>query len=114
VPISDPRAFFARALAGNLNAVHGLARTHDGSDDAFDGLGQGRHAIANRASEVILDRDPAYVGKALIDLQIAAIGRQYREADRRGIIDQLQCSLLRKRNERRQRFGGSRSAVRAL
>jgi hypothetical protein len=75
------------ALTGDLDAGHRLAGLHDRADDAFDRLGQPRHAVAHRAAEMILDRDAADLGEALVDLQIAAVGRQECEADRRGIVD---------------------------
>ena len=51
---------------------------------------------------MVLNGDPAYLGEALIDLQIAAVGREASEADRRSIIDQLQGRLLRKQHDRRR------------
>jgi hypothetical protein len=44
---------------------------------------------------MILDGNAADVGQALVDLKVAAVRRQERKADRRGVIDQLQCRLLR-------------------
>jgi hypothetical protein len=49
---------------------------------------------------MIFDRDAAYLGQALVDLQIAAVGREEGKADRRGIVDQLQ-GRLRKHHDRR-------------
>jgi hypothetical protein len=45
-----------------------------------DCLSQRRYAVPNRASNVILDRDTADLGEPLVDLQIAAVGRE--EQDR--------------------------------
>jgi hypothetical protein len=45
-----------------------------------------RHAAAHRASQMILDGDTAYFGRALIDLEIAAIGGEASETDRRGVV----------------------------
>ena len=45
---------------------------------------------------MILDGNAAYVGKALVDLPVAAVGRKDSEADRRSVVDQLQRGLLRK------------------
>jgi hypothetical protein len=44
--------------------------------------------------EVSLDRDAAYLGEALVDLQVPTVGREESEADRRGVIDELQRRLL--------------------
>jgi hypothetical protein len=100
VPIGDPRAFadLIGALADDLNAGHRLAGLHDRVDDVFDRLGQSRHALPYRTSQMILYRDAAYFGEALVDLQIAAVGRQERKTNRRRVVDQLQCGLLRERH----------------
>src|SRR5271156_1293368 len=97
VPIGDPPAFFGsvRALATDLNASYRLASTHDRTDNAFDRIGQSRYTVANRASQVILDGNAAYVGKALVDLQVTAVGRKDGEADRCGVVDQLQGRPLK-------------------
>jgi hypothetical protein len=50
---------------------------------------------------MVLDRDTADLGQALVDLQIAAIRREESNADRRSIVDQLQGRLLRKHHDRR-------------
>ena len=42
------------------------------------------------------NRDTADLREALVDLQIVAVGRKVGEANRRGVIDQLQRRLLRK------------------
>ena len=42
------------------------------------------------------NRDAADLREALVDLQIVAVGRKVGEANRRGVIDQLQRRLLRK------------------
>ena len=42
---------------------------------------------------MILDRDATDLGEALVDLQIAAVGREECEADRRGVVDLLQRRL---------------------
>jgi hypothetical protein len=44
---------------------------------------------------MILDRDAADVGEALVDLEVAAVGGQEGQPNRRGIVDQLQRWLLR-------------------
>ncbi len=112
MPIGDPEPFIGLvgALAGNLDAGHRLAGIHDRADDAFDRLGQSRYAIPNRASQMILDRDAAYLGEALVDLQIAAVGREASKADRRRVVDQLQGRLLRKQHDGR-RFHRRRTAI---
>jgi hypothetical protein len=115
VPISDPGALVGLigALTGDLDANHRLTRIHDRTDNSFDRLGQSRYAFANRASEMIFDGDAAYFSEALVDLQIAAVGRQECEANRRRIVDQLQGGLLRKRHaEKRCRIRCSRTASR--
>jgi hypothetical protein len=50
---------------------------------------------------MILDRDAAYLGQTLIDLEIPAIGRQERKPDRRRVTNQLQRWLLSKRLQKR-------------
>jgi hypothetical protein len=44
---------------------------------------------------MILDGDTADIGQALVDLEVAAVGGEEGEADRRGVVDQLQRRLLR-------------------
>jgi hypothetical protein len=82
------------ALAGDLDADHGVASVHDRIDDSLDGVSQGRHAVPNGTAQMILNRDAAYLSETLIDLQIAAVGRKESETDWRGIVDQLQGWLL--------------------
>jgi hypothetical protein len=60
---------------------------------------------------MVLDGDAAYFSEALVDLQVAAVGRKAGEADRRRIVDQLQGGLLRKQHDRR-RLHRSRTAIR--
>jgi hypothetical protein len=48
---------------------------------------------------MILDGDPADLGEALVDLQIAAVGREESQADRRRVVDQLQGGLLWKQHD---------------
>src|SRR6267378_2362746 len=62
---------------------------------------------------MILDGDAAYFCEALVDLQIAAVGRKASKADRRRVVDQLQGGLLRKQHDRR-RLHCSRTAIRIL
>jgi hypothetical protein len=62
---------------------------------------------------MIFNRDTAYLGEALVDLQVAAVGRKESETDRRRVVDQLQSGLLRKQHDRR-RFHGRRTAIRVL
>ena len=59
------------------------------------GVRQRRDAIAHVAPEMIFDRDTADIGEALVDLEVAAIGREERQTDRCGVVDQLQRRLLR-------------------
>ena len=61
---------------------------------------------------MIFNRDAAYLGQALVDLQIATIRRQESEADRRRIVNQLQGGLLRKQHDRR--FYRGRTALRVV
>ncbi len=104
MPIGDPKPFLGLigALAGNLDANHWIARIYDGADDAFDRIGQSRYAVPNRAPQMVLNGDAAYLGEALVDLQIAAVGRETSQPDRRRIIDKLQGRLLRKQHDRRR------------
>jgi hypothetical protein len=60
---------------------------------------------------MILDGYAAYVGKTLLDLEIAAVGREAGEANRRRVVDQLHGGLLRKQHHGR-RFPCRRSAIR--
>ena len=57
VPISDPPAIlgYVRALARDLNASHRLTGADDGTDDAFDSIGQSRYAVANRTPQMIFN-----------------------------------------------------------
>jgi hypothetical protein len=50
---------------------------------------------------MILDGYAAYLGKTLVDLEIAAVGREAGEANRHRVIDQLQGGLLRKQHHGR-------------
>ena len=45
---------------------------------------------------MILNRDTAYLSEAVVDLQIAAVGRKESQTDWRRIVDQLQGRLLGK------------------
>jgi len=63
------------ALARDLDADHRLARIHDRADNAFDRIGQRGYAVPNRAAQMVLNGDTAYLGETLVDLQIAAVGR---------------------------------------
>src|SRR6266702_4582692 len=98
MPICDPKPVvgLVSALAGNLDAGYRFAGIHDRADDAFDRFGQRRNAVANRASQMILDGDAAYLSDALVDLQVTAVGREASEADRCRVVDQLQGGLLGK------------------
>jgi hypothetical protein len=89
VPVGDPLALFGLtcALPGDLDADHGLARSHDRAHDLFDRIRQRRHAFANRAAQMVLHGDAADFRETLIDLEITAIRRKKREADRCGVID---------------------------
>jgi hypothetical protein len=49
---------------------------------------------------MIFDLYAADLGEALVDPQVPAVWRQASEADRRGVIDELQCGLLRKKQYR--------------
>ena len=98
MPVGDPESFLGLigALAGDLDAGHGIAGLHDRAHDTLDRRGQCRNAFPDRAPQMILNRDAANFREALIDLQIAAVGRKERKADRRRVVDQLQRRLLRK------------------
>jgi hypothetical protein len=64
---------------------------------------------------MIFNRDTAYFGEALVDLQVAAVGRKDGEADRCGVVDQSQCRLPSKRPvENPRQFDGDRSATTVL
>src|SRR5258706_5637992 len=92
MPIGDPNPSLGLigALAGNLDANHWIARIYDGADDAFDCIGHSRYAVPDRAPQMVLNGDAAYLGEALVDLQIAAVGRETSQPDRRRIINKLQ------------------------
>src|SRR5258708_19264467 len=96
MPIGDPKPFvgLVSALAGDLDPNHRLAGIHDRSDDAFDRLGQSRYAVLNRASQMILDGDPAYLREALVDLQAAAVGSKASQPSRPPILDPFPTRLL--------------------
>ena len=96
MPIGDPETFvdMVGALAGDLDAGDGIAGAHDRGHDAFDRVRQRRHAVSHIAPEMILNRDAADFGKTLVDLEVAAVGREEGEADRRGVVDQLERRLL--------------------
>ena len=105
MPIGHPPALFGLigALAGNLDAGHRIARVHDRADNVFDRVCQTGHAVSYRTSQMVFNRNAAYFGKALVDLQIAAVRRKNGQPYRRRIIDQLQRRLLGNRhtNDRR-------------
>jgi hypothetical protein len=90
-----------RALASNLDARHRLAGIHDRADDDLNRIGKSRHAVSNRAPEMVLDGYSADLGKTLVDLQIAADGREAGEANWRRVVDQLQGGLLREQHDGR-------------
>jgi len=50
---------------------------------------------------MVLDGYSADLGKTLVDLQIAADGREAGEANWRRVVDQLQGGLLRKQHDGR-------------
>jgi len=89
------------ALAGDLDADHGVASVHD-RNRRFPGRHQPKLA---RSPEPNAPDDPhrdtAYLREALVDLQIAAIGRKEGKTDRRGIVDQLQGWLLWERHAKK-------------
>ena len=114
VPIGDPCTFLrlVGALASDLDARHRLAGLHDRANDGLDRFGEGRHALAHGATEMIFDGNAAYLGKTLVDVQIAAIARQDGKANGRGIVDRLQRGLLGKRHAKmRGQFHGSGLAL---
>ena len=98
MPMRDPEPLLRLigTLTGNLDTGHRLPGLHDRANDRLYRRGQRRDAIADRASKMALDRNSADLGETLVDLQIAAVGRQERKADRRRVIDQLQRRLFRK------------------
>src|SRR5258707_5886373 len=73
MPVGDPAAILilAGALAVDLDAGHGIAGLHDRSHNGLDRVCKRRHAVAYRAPEMPLDRNPADLGEALVALQIA-------------------------------------------
>ena len=91
MPVGDPKTFFGLigALARYFDPDHGIACLHDGMHDAFDGIGQRGHAIPHVAPQMIFNGDAADVGKALVDLEVAAVQREEGEADRRRVVNQL-------------------------
>ena len=82
MPIGDPGSLLrlVGALAGHLDAGDRLAGLHDRADDLLDRVGKRRHAIPDRSPEMILDRDAAYFGETLVDLQVTAVRRQAGQA----------------------------------
>ena len=97
MPVGDPvplAAGVVRALARHLNANDGLAGLHDRSDDVFDRIGQRGDGVAHPSPNMVGDGNAADLGEVLIDVQIAAIRREEREADRRSLIDELQRGRL--------------------
>src|SRR5260221_1078958 len=102
MPVSHPRSLVSLvcALAGALDADHGVAGIHDRANDAFDRLSQGRHTVPDRTSQVIFNRDSADLGETLVDLQIAAVGGKEGKTNWCRVIDQLQGGLLRWRQAR--------------
>ena len=97
MPIGHPvplAAGVVRALARHLNANDGLAGLHDRSDDVFDRIRQRGDGVAHPSPNMVGDGNAADLGEVLIDVQIAAIRREEREADRRGLVDELQRGRL--------------------
>src|SRR5262245_45387127 len=92
MPIGDPGSLLVLTgpLSRDLNAGHGSTRVDDRTDDAFDRICQGRHALPDGTADMIRNWDATYLGEPLVDSQVAAIGGQNREADRRGVVDELQ------------------------
>jgi hypothetical protein len=68
--ISDPKPLvdLVSALAGNFDTNHWITGVHNRADNTFDRIGQRRHALANRATEMILDGDATYFSEALVYL----------------------------------------------
>ena len=115
MPVGHPEAFFGLvgALAGDLDAGDGIAGAHDRGHDAFDRVRQRRHAVSHIAPEMVLNGDAADFGEALVDLDVAAVGGEEGEADRRGVVDQLRASAagLRTRTPKMAVAGRSGSRV---
>jgi hypothetical protein len=49
---------------------------------------------------MVLYRNAADIGQALVDLEVAAVRRQERKTDRRGVVDQLQATAAAYRTPR--------------
>ena len=75
-----------------------LSGFHDRADDLFDRIRQCRYTIPDKTSEMILYGNAAYFREPLIDLQVATIWRQAREADRCGVVHKLEGRLMWKEN----------------
>src|ERR1700761_6418004 len=77
MPVGDPRAVIdlVGALPGDLDPGYRLAGCHDGADDRFDRFSQCRYALSHRSPQMPLDGNPAYFGEALVNVQVAAVGR---------------------------------------
>jgi len=115
MPIGHPVAFLdlVGALSGHFDPGHRLARFHDRAYDRFDGICQRRHAVPDKAANMIFYRDAADLGEALVDLQVAAIRREASEPDRGSVVNQLHGGLLGKQHHLRgpQRFRHVRHAT---
>src|SRR5215475_6694679 len=92
MPIGYPGSLLVLTgpLSRDLNAGHGSTGVDDRTDDTLDRICQGRHALPDGAADMIRNWDATYLGEPLVDLQVTAIGRQNRKADRRGVVDELQ------------------------
>ena len=75
------------ALTSDFDAGHRIPGFHDRANDAFNGVGQRRHAVPDRPPQMILHGDAAYLCEALVDLQVTAVGREAGKANRRRVVD---------------------------
>ena len=77
IPVRQPAPVGAdsiRALSADLDVRHRLALGDDGLHELLHLAGDIRHHFADGVAEMILHRNSAYVGQALVDLKVAAIG----------------------------------------
>ena len=91
VPAGQPEALRVAPvgpLPVDLDAGDRRAGLENRPDDLLDLIGDHRHRFAHRAPDMAVDRDAADFRQSRVDLQIAAVGAQEGEADRRRIVQQ--------------------------
>ena len=92
MPIGDPNALGIAAvgsLSVHLDAGDRLASLQNCPNDEFDPIGKRRNCLSNGPIDVVGDRNAANLSQPLINLDVAAIATQEREADRSRIVDKF-------------------------